>query len=179
LFRALSTSPICARSIRELYGKPAEEDPGNLGTIGADSVMSINTSEVDARLPTPETMKQLFNGVPFEELPIVYVKATKNNTLIHCIDHKSQHIMYTSCRLEGFKNAKKKTVIAGQTTGSAAGQKLLRRGIRIVRVQVKGVGPGRMSSVKGMVSSGVNVVSITDRTPLKELGPRAKKLRRV
>jgi len=31
-----------------------------------------------------------------------------------------------------FKNAKKKTVIAGQTTGSAAGQKLLRRGIRTV-----------------------------------------------
>lgn len=53
------------------------------------SVLSINTSDVDERLPTPETMKQLFNGVPFEELPIVYIKATKNNTLIHCIDHKA------------------------------------------------------------------------------------------
>ena len=49
-----------------------------------------------------------------------------------------QHvIIYTSCRLAGFKHARKKTTIAGQTTGVAAGQKLVRRGIRTVRVEVK------------------------------------------
>lgn len=44
--------------------------------------------------------------------------------------------MYTSCRLEGFINARKKTSIAGTTTGYGAGQKLLRRGVRTVRVRV-------------------------------------------
>lgn len=87
--------------------------------------------------------------------------------------------MYTSCRLEGFKNARKKTIIAGQTTGVAAGQKLLRRGIDTVRVVVKGIGPGRMSSVNGIASTGVNIITISDRTQLKELGPRPHKMRRV
>lgn len=87
--------------------------------------------------------------------------------------------MYTSCRLEGFKNASKKTTIAGQTTGVAAGQKLLRRGIETVRIVVKGIGPGRMTSVNGIASTGVKVITISDRTSLKELGPRPHKARRV
>lgn len=44
---------------------------------------------------------------------------------------------------------------------------------------MKGLGPGRMSSVKGLVSVGIEVVSITDMTRLNELGPRPKKVRRV
>uniref|UniRef100_A0A914RES4 Ribosomal protein S11 n=1 Tax=Parascaris equorum TaxID=6256 RepID=A0A914RES4_PAREQ len=88
-------------------------------------------------------------------------------------------LTYTSCRLEGFKNARKKTTIAGQTTGVAAGQRLVRRGIRTVRVQVKGLGPGRMTCVKGLTAAGVHVISITDNTPLPELGPRPRKIRRV
>lgn len=87
--------------------------------------------------------------------------------------------MYTSCRLEGFKNARKKTSIAGQTTGVAAGQRLLRRGVNAIRIVVKGIGPGRMTSVQGLATAGVNVISITDNTPLIELGPRPRKIRRV
>lgn len=96
-------------------------------------------------------------------------------------EHRLQYkaVTYTSCRLEGFKHARKKTTIAGQTTGVAAGQRLLRRGINAVRVLIKGIGPGRMTSVKGIASAGVNVVSITDRTLIKELGPRPRKIRRV
>lgn len=81
--------------------------------------------------------------------------------------------------MEGFKNARKKTTIAGQTTGVAAGQKLLRRGIRTVRIVVKGIGPGRMVSVSGIASTGIKIVSISDRTKLPELGPRPHKIRRV
>uniref|UniRef100_F1L8D3 28S ribosomal protein S11 n=1 Tax=Ascaris suum TaxID=6253 RepID=F1L8D3_ASCSU len=150
------------------------------GTAGAtDTLISVDTSNWDRRLPTPETMKQLYNGVRFDELPIVYIKASKNNTLVTVTDHKYKIITYTSCRLEGFKNARKKTTIAGQTTGVAAGQRLVRRGIRTVRVQVKGLGPGRMTCVKGLTVAGVQVVSITDNTPLPELGPRPRKIRRV
>lgn len=81
--------------------------------------------------------------------------------------------------MEGFKNAKKKSTIAGQTTGEAAGQRLKRRGILTVRVVVKGIGPGRISSVLGLAKCGINVVTITDNTPLNELGPRPRKIRRV
>lgn len=89
-----------------------------------------------------------------------------------------QRIDYTSCRLEGFKHAAKKSAIAGQTTGVAAGQRLLRRGIRTIRVVLRGIGPGRMTSVKGLTVAGVQVVSITDRTPLPEIGPRPRKMPR-
>ncbi|KAI6205174.1 hypothetical protein M3Y94_00762700 [Aphelenchoides besseyi] len=142
------------------------------------SYVTVST-DVDRNLPTIETIRKDFFGVPFMELPIVYIKATRNNTLIHVIDTKNRSITYTSCRLEGFKHARKKTTIAGQTTGLAAGQRLLRRGINAVRVMIKGIGPGRMSSVKGIAVSGVNVVSITDRTLLPEIGPRPRKVRRV
>ncbi|VDK23097.1 unnamed protein product [Anisakis simplex] len=108
------------------------------GTAGAmETLISVDTSSIDHRLPTPETMKQLYNGIPFDELPIVFIKASKNNTLVMVTDYKFNIITYTSCRLEGFKNARKKTTIAGQTTGVAAGQRLVRRGIRTVRVQVR------------------------------------------
>ncbi|VDL87394.1 unnamed protein product [Nippostrongylus brasiliensis] len=99
--------------------------------------------------------------------------------VLHKFFFKNHVIIYTSCRLEGFKHARKKTTIAGQTTGVAAGQRLVRRGVRTVRVQAKGLGPGRMTCVKGLTVAGVHVVSITDHTPLKELGPRPRKIRRA
>lgn len=76
-------------------------------------------------------------------------------------------------------HARKKTIIAGQTTGVAAGQKLLRRGVQTVRIVLRGIGPGRMSSVKGIATAGVQVISISDRSWLPELGPRPRKARRV
>ncbi|WKY11580.1 hypothetical protein Q1695_003283 [Nippostrongylus brasiliensis] len=149
------------------------------GTTGAGRFAVVNLKGVESRFPTAETLKTEFDGIPYCDLPIVYIKATKNNTLVTVMDKKNHVIIYTSCRLEGFKHARKKTTIAGQTTGVAAGQRLVRRGVRTVRVQVKGLGPGRMTCVKGLTVAGVHVVSITDHTPLKELGPRPRKIRRV
>ncbi|VDD90843.1 unnamed protein product [Enterobius vermicularis] len=149
------------------------------GTVGAEHWLSVNQSRFEESFPTPETLHQSFDGIPFKELPIVHIKATKNNTLINAVTFENQPIIYTSCRLEGFKNAKKKTQIAGHATGVAAGQKLLRRGVKAVRIKLKGLGPGRMTSIKGLTVAGVQVISITDVTELKELGPRPKKQRRV
>uniref|UniRef100_A0A915DHV3 Mitochondrial ribosomal protein S11 n=1 Tax=Ditylenchus dipsaci TaxID=166011 RepID=A0A915DHV3_9BILA len=152
------------------------------GTVGEGMAMTMNTEELDRMMPTADTMRELFNGTPYEELPVVFVKATKNNTIIntvHVRNFKSTVIINTSARKEGFKNAKKKTTIAGQATGMATAQKLLRRGIDTVRVVIAGLGPGRMSSVSGIASSGVTVVSISDRTFLPEYGPRPRKVRRI
>uniref|UniRef100_A0A0N5B0N6 30S ribosomal protein S11, chloroplastic n=1 Tax=Syphacia muris TaxID=451379 RepID=A0A0N5B0N6_9BILA len=169
-------------SSAKLYKSVWDEHPKAMkiameGTIGSEPSFSI--SKYDSFLPTPEILKQSFNGIPYGEIPILHIKATKNNTLINAVDAENKVIIYTSCRLEGFKNARKKTQIAGHATGVAAGQKLLRRGVKTVRIKVKGLGPGRMSSVKGLVSVGIEVVSITDMTRLNELGPRPKKVRRV
>ncbi|CAJ0567527.1 unnamed protein product, partial [Mesorhabditis spiculigera] len=182
--RSVSTTSVLARSIRDEQRAGTKLSPEQKevfeGTTGSNAAVPVSIRDFSQRLPTPETLKQEFNGIPYADLPTVYVKATKNNTLVQAIDAKSRDVlMYTSCRLEGFKNARKKTSIAGQTTGVAAGQRLVRRGIRNVRVQVKGIGPGRMTAVKGLTVAGVNVVSITDYTPIKELGPRPRKIRRI
>ncbi|CAL2044602.1 unnamed protein product [Caenorhabditis brenneri] len=181
--RAIHVSVRAADSIRDAHRQGTRLGTGQIetmeGTTGAGTQTAVNTSSLEARLPTAETLKQQFDGVAYNELPLVYIRASKNNTLVTVMDNKNEVITATSCRLEGFKNARKKTTIAGQTTGVAAGQRLVRRGIRTVRVQVKGLGPGRMTCVKGLTVAGVRVVSITDHTPLCELGPRPRKIRRI
>lgn len=136
--------------------------------------------------PTLETHSQLFDGLRYDQIPICKIRVSKNNTRIRFIRgpeaenwEEDEEICKTSMRYEGFKNAKKKTTIAGQATGVAAALRALRRGITQCRVKIRGLGPGRMSSVKGLTLGGLKVVSITDYTPLPELGPRPKKRRRV
>ncbi|GMR56675.1 hypothetical protein PMAYCL1PPCAC_26870, partial [Pristionchus mayeri] len=182
MMRCLSTTTPLSDSIRDGHRQGTRITDANKevmeGTTGSRNI-AVSLGNLADRLPTAATLKQLFDGTPYCELPTVYIKATKNNTLMSVIDHKNNVLTYTSCRLEGFKNARKKTTIAGQTTGVAAGQRLMRRGIRTVKVQVRGLGPGRMTSVKGLAVAGINVVSITDHTPLPELGPRPRKIRRI
>lgn len=37
-------------------------------------------------MPTVETMRKEFFGIVYDEIPIIFIKATKNNTLIHVFD---------------------------------------------------------------------------------------------
>lgn len=55
----------------------------------------------------------------------------------------------------------------------------LQKGIHTVRVTIKGLGPGRASSVKGLEMGGLNIISVTDDTPISENPPRPRKARRV
>lgn len=55
----------------------------------------------------------------------------------------------------------------------------LSKGIKTVRVTVRGLGPGRLASVKALAVGGLNVVSITDTSPLSGQNPRPRKVRRV
>nr|ADV40235.1 putative mitochondrial ribosomal protein, S11 [Latrodectus hesperus] len=81
--------------------------------------------------------------------------------------------------VEGFKNTKKGTNIAAQATAITFSSRCLKKGYDQVRVVIKGLGPGRMASIKGLEMGGLNIVSITDSTPYVLGGPRARKQRRV
>lgn len=37
-------------------------------------------------MPTPETMKQLFYGIPFEEIPVCLIDVGRNNTKITVVN---------------------------------------------------------------------------------------------
>jgi hypothetical protein len=51
-------------------------------------LIAISSAQLDRYLPTLDTLKQLFDGVPFEELHIVHIGAKYNNTIVTCVDHK-------------------------------------------------------------------------------------------
>ncbi|XP_008285069.1 small ribosomal subunit protein uS11m [Stegastes partitus] len=120
-----------------------------------------------------------WGGKKYEELPILHIKATYNNTHIQLTDHAGQTMVRTSCGTEGFKNIKKSTPVAAQTAGISAAVKATGKGVTFVRVMVKGLGPGRLSAIKGLTMGGLEVVSITDNTPVPHNGCRPRKARRT
>ncbi|XP_053573631.1 28S ribosomal protein S11, mitochondrial [Bombina bombina] len=120
-----------------------------------------------------------WGGKKFEEIPIAHIKATYNNTHIQVTSSEHQPLARTSCGTEGFKNAKKSTAVAAQTAGISAATKAVNKGVSHVRVVVKGLGPGRLSAIKGLTMGGLEVISITDNTPIPHNGCRPRKARRM
>ncbi|KAM8876790.1 small ribosomal subunit protein uS11m [Synchiropus picturatus] len=120
-----------------------------------------------------------WGGKSYDELPVAHIKATYNNTHVQVTDSAGQSLVRTSCGTEGFKNIKKSTPVAAQTAGLSAGAKATAKGVTFVRVVVKGLGPGRQSAIKGLTMGGLEVVSITDNTPVPHNGCRPRKARRT
>ncbi|XP_059128788.1 small ribosomal subunit protein uS11m [Peromyscus eremicus] len=118
-------------------------------------------------------------GMRFEEVPIAHIKATHNNTQIQVVSATNVPLARTSCGTEGFRNAKKGTGIAAQTAGIAAAAKAKGKGVTHIRVVVKGLGPGRWSAIKGLTMGGLEVISVTDNTPVPHNGCRPRKARRL
>ncbi|KAM4748248.1 small ribosomal subunit protein uS11m [Rhinophrynus dorsalis] len=120
-----------------------------------------------------------WSGKKFEDIPIAHIKATYNNTHIQVTGPENLSLARTSCGTEGFKNAKKSTAVAAQTAGISAASKAVSKGVSHVRVIVKGLGPGRLSAIKGLTMGGLEVISITDNTPIPHNGCRPRKARRM
>ncbi|XP_003921694.2 small ribosomal subunit protein uS11m isoform X1 [Saimiri boliviensis] len=118
-------------------------------------------------------------GKKFEEIPIAHIKASYNNTQIQVVSASNQPLAHASCGTEGFRNARKGTGIAAQTAGIAAAAKAIQKGVTHIRVVVKGLGPGRLSAITGLTMGGLEVISITDNTPIPHNGCRPRKARRL
>ncbi|XP_074651007.1 small ribosomal subunit protein uS11m-like [Tubulanus polymorphus] len=130
-------------------------------------------------IPTAETHSMVIDDKLYSELPIMHIKATHNNTHIDLTDHNGTVMTHASAGFEGFRNAKKGTNIAAQAVGMSMGEKAINKGSKYVRVIVKGLGPGRLSAIKGLTMSGVIVVSITDNTYVPIGGDRPRKAKRL
>ncbi|CAF0786766.1 unnamed protein product [Didymodactylos carnosus] len=121
-------------------------------------------------------------NIKYEDLPIVHMKCTRNNTHIDVTAPDGNQIFYATCGIVGFHNAKKGTTTAAQAVGTYMGNQLQRRNIKTVRIVVKGIGPGRLMAIKGLQMTGVQIISITDNTKIPVLWnniDRPKKMRRV
>ncbi|XP_042326946.1 28S ribosomal protein S11, mitochondrial [Sceloporus undulatus] len=149
-------------------------------TAPVEEAEAINKSNFSFYPPAPGRESSLrWAGKKFEEIPIVHIKATYNNTHIQVVSPQNVPLALSTCGTEGFKNAKKATAIAAQTTGISAAAKACAKSVSHVRVVVKGLGPGRMAAIKGLTMGGLEVISITDNTPIPHNGCRPRKVRRL
>lgn len=108
-----------------------------------------------------------------------YIQATFNNTIITLTDPNGNVISWSSAGANGFKGSRKSTPFAAQMTAEAAARRAQEHGLRQVDVFVKGPGSGREMAVRSLQTSGVQVISITDTTPVPHNGCRPPKRRRV
>src|SRR5687768_7975290 len=108
-----------------------------------------------------------------------HINASFNNIIISITNKLGQVISWSSAGKMGFKGSKKNTPYAAQMAASDAAKVAFDAGVKKVDVFVKGPGSGRESSIRGLSTSGIEVVMIKDITPLPHNGCRPPKKRRV
>ncbi len=109
----------------------------------------------------------------------VFITAGMNNTIITVTDDQGNTLFAGSSGKSGFKGSRKSTPYAATKAAEQSGALAYNAGIREVSVLVKGPGLGRISSIKALKSAGLNIVSISDQTPIPHNGCRPKNRRRI
>jgi len=108
-----------------------------------------------------------------------FIRATFNNIIVTLTDAYGNTISWASAGKMGFKGSRKNTPYAAQVASSAASKEAYDLGLRRVNVYVKGPGSGRESAIRAIATSGIEVMTIRDMTPIPHNGCRPPKRRRV
>lgn len=110
---------------------------------------------------------------------VVHVKATFNNTIISITDPAGNVVSWSSAGKVNFSGSRKSSAFAATVAAQDAAKGAMSVGMKEVEVILKGPGAGRESAVRGLLSSGMAVSMIKDRTPVPHNGCRPPKRRRV
>jgi small subunit ribosomal protein S11 len=110
---------------------------------------------------------------------VAHVQATFNNTIISITDPEGNSIAWSSAGRIGFKGSRKGTPFAAQVAAQNCAGLARDAGVRTVDVVVRGPGAGRESAIRAIQSTGIDVKSIKDVTPIPHNGCRPRKRRRV
>jgi len=108
----------------------------------------------------------------------VYINASFNNTIVTVTDEKGSVINWASAGTASFKGSRKSTPFAAQTTAEKAATAAKELGLLKVDVFVKGPGAGRENAIRALATCGLEVLSITDVSPVAHNGCRPPKRRR-
>jgi len=134
------------------------------------------TAKPEAAKPAPVKKKKVRKEIGFG---VAHVQSTFNNTIITITDHLGNSICWSSAGTSGFKGARKGTPFAAQLAGKDVASKAREAGVRYVDVLVTGPGAGRESAIRSLQTSGLEIKSIKDVTPIPHNGCRVRKKRRV
>lgn len=106
---------------------------------------------------------------------VVHIHSTYNNTIVTFTDQEGNVITWASSGTIGYKGSKKKTPYAAGVAAEAAGKVAKDCGVKIVDVDVKGLGSGRETAIRSLQAVGLEVRSISDSTPVPHNGCRPPK----
>ncbi|MCF7812616.1 30S ribosomal protein S11 [Candidatus Gracilibacteria bacterium] len=109
----------------------------------------------------------------------VYIRANYNNTLVTLADPDGNVLGWSSPGANGYKGARQSTPYAGQVSAEVIAEKAASFGMKTVDVYVKGMGPGRDQTIRGLMNGGLEIISIADRTRLPHGGCRPARTRKV
>jgi small subunit ribosomal protein S11 len=110
---------------------------------------------------------------------VAHIHASFNNTLVTITDPQGNVLSWASAGAVNFKGSRKGTPFAAQVAAENASRKAQEHGLKRIDVQVMGPGSGRETAIRSLQASGLEVTSISDRTPVPHNGCRPPKRRRV
>ena len=99
-----------------------------------------------------------------------HIHSTFNNTIVTITDKDGNAVSWASSGTSGFKGSKKKTPFAAGMSAEAAGKAAYDSGMRKVDVFVRGLGSGRETAIRSLQTAGLEILSITDVTPVPHNG---------
>lgn len=104
-----------------------------------------------------------------------HIHSTFNNTIVTLTDKDGNAVSWASSGTSGFKGSKKKTPFAAGMSAEAAAKAAYDSGMRKVDVFVRGLGSGRETAIRSLQTAGLEILSITDVTPVPHNGCRPPK----
>ena len=126
----------------------------------------------DKKKTKQKVKKSIRNG-------IAHIVSSFNNTIITITDDNGNAFAWSSAGLKGFKGSRKSTPFAAQIAAEDVGNKAKEYGVKTLKVEISGPGPGRESALRSLQSNGYIITSIKDVTPIPHNGCRPRKRRRV
>lgn len=110
---------------------------------------------------------------------VCHIQASFNNTIVTFTDPSGNSLAWASAGGLGFRGSKKSTPFAAQIASQEAAKKAMEHGVSSVDVKVKGPGAGRENAIRALLSMGLKITSVADKSPMPHNGCRAPKRRRV
>lgn len=112
-------------------------------------------------------------------LAVVHINASFNNTHITVTDKSGNVVAWRTSGSEGFSGSKKSTPFAAAQVMKVIIDKMKLFMVTQAEVIISGIGSGRESALRVLGGSGIDILSITDQTPVPHNGCRPRKTRRV
>ncbi len=141
--------------------------------------MSKENQKKAQSVPTKKVLvkkKRVHRTIP---TGMVHVTATYNNTVVSITDLVGNVIAWSSAGKMKFSGARKSSAYAATVAAQDAAKLAMGMGMKECEINLRGPGAGRESAVRGIISAGLAVTIIRDKTPVPHGGCRPRKRRRV